>query len=294
MAPQDVRTVIQADNIDILIDLSGHTLGNRLDVFALDPAPAPVMLTYIGYPNNTGIPSMRRISDKYTERYNKHKDNIICMNRPFLCFTPSAEMNLTDDDVKVHNDVAQQHITFGCFCKLPKITNNVIQAWKEILTLVPNSRFVLKSRYFEDETIKALWKMKFGALSNRVVLLKGPASSEMHMKMYKILDIHLDTFPYSGTTITSEALYMNVPVVTMAPKTEGSLHVSRVSGSFLDACGLSKECVADTPFNYIQKAVALAKTPLGDLNVRKRFKESPLMDYKNYVKELEKIFTDLV
>jgi predicted O-linked N-acetylglucosamine transferase (SPINDLY family) len=275
--------LIRNDNIDILIDLSGQTAGNRLDIFTYKPAP--VLLSYLGYPNDVGIPFIRRISDKYTELTGYSK-NVIKLDRLFLTYNPLNEV-LIEKKWRV-----KKNIVFGCFAKLQKINYSCIVLWKSILQHVPNSKLVLKSRYFSDPTIEKEWRKKFAPYQERIILLKGTKTPLEHSKKFELLDIHLDTFPYSGTTISTESLCMGIPVVTYSP--ENGSHVERVTGSILSSMGLSMY-VSCTKAGYVIKAVNLARQIQGgfDPKIREKFLATDISKPREFVREFEKVLMNL-
>jgi predicted O-linked N-acetylglucosamine transferase (SPINDLY family) len=291
-----VAQQIARDNVDILIDLSAHTAGNRLDVVAL--RPAPVILSYLGYPADTGFQWVRRISDEYTERCNGDRFEhgvftaAIRLKRLFLCYTPKKSY---EHAVKSHVGFSprQSMVNFGCFAKLQKINKHVIDAWKEILRRVPNSRLILKSRYFQDDKVLQKWKEKFGDMQNRIVFLNIYGKVDRHMESFSLLDIHLDTFPYSGTTITTECLYMNVPVITMSLYARSVGHVTRVSGSILCSLGLEEDCVAKNVTEYVEKAVRMVDRLPHLPSVRKRFLAGEISDKKDFMMHYENALSDV-
>ena len=243
---EQLYQLIIDDNIDILIDLSGYTSGNRLDVFALSVLKNDHIKKYsfIGYPNNVGF--IPRISDKYTEKNSINSNKNLLFSDIFLYYKP----------ISGHNGIASQRhasdIVFGCFAKLSKINNKVIETFSIILEQKPNSKLILKSKYFSDPSIKNIWSIKFPEnVRKRVLLLRASATTEEHMSMFNLIDLHLDTFPYSGTTITMEALHMAVPVITV--DIQGS-HLNRVTGSILKSQNLEKY-IATSIEDYINKAV---------------------------------------
>jgi predicted O-linked N-acetylglucosamine transferase (SPINDLY family) len=278
-----VKDIIIKDEIDILIDLGGQTAGNRLGVFALKPAP--ILLTYLGYPNDTGIKGMMRISDKYTEMYNY--SSTCKLDRLFLCYSNN------NFEYKKKDKKSGKNIVFGCFAKLQKINNDCIKLWKGILMYVKDSVLVLKSRYFKDESIKQIWKEKFGDQKDRIMLLTGTETTAKHLELFYLIDIHLDTFPYSGTTISTESLFMNVPVVTLSPipgkGNEYIGHVERVTGSILKSMRLADSCIATSKTDYINKCVELAKYIKSgkNLEVRKKFLESEISNNRDFIEKYE-------
>lgn len=277
---EDVCNFIVSDKIDVLVDTSGFTSGNRLDVVA--SLPAKTVLTYIGYPNDLYIPGVRRVSDTFTEKYSLGRSETIDLQRFFLCYTP----NYNFEPEPRNRDSSQ--ITFGCFAKLPKINANVISVWCKILESIPDSRLVIKSKFFSEKAIRKLWMSKFGKYSSRVFAMGASRDHKSHLRLFRILDIHLDTFPYSGTTISSESLYMNVPVVTLAPEISESSHVERVTGSLLNAIGLS-QLVARTEEEYISKAVQYARVEFG---VREKLLKSSVCDQDDFIKKWETLLID--
>lgn len=293
MPSQQVVDIILKDNIDILVDLSGHTSGNKLDVFNLKPAP--ILLSYLGYPNDTGLPFIQRISDEFTEKYKPKECTSYPMKRLFLCYTPSEKY--TFEYKKKNTNV--RGITFGCFAKLQKINSSCIVVWKNILKIIPNSKLILKSKYFADPKILNSWKNKFKPYQNQVVLLKSTKTPQQHLDTFHLIDIHLDTWPYSGTTISTESLYMNVPVVTFSPtqKNENTSigHVERVTASILSSMNLADSCIASSKAQYVYKAVELAKyiQKNGDLQVRKKFLETEISNHSNFIQQFELLLTDI-
>ena len=275
-----VTNLMANDRLDILIDLSGHTSGARLDIIALHPAP--LMFSYLGYPANIGFDWMKRISDVFTEEKNEdHATNVICLKSPtFLCYSPKPSW--LSIPFKVHQ--RQNVITFGSFAKLQKINTKVIKTWCTLLDKVPKSRLILKSkRFVDDNFVKTYKEQNFKGYESRVMLLKPTKDVSTHLATYRLLDIQLDTFPYSGTTITTESLFMNIPVVTFCGKT----HVERVSGSILRSLGLH-QCIAYSLEEYVQKVIKLIEE-LPVLNVREAFLKGPICNGKDFMFHFEKM-----
>lgn len=272
-----VVELIKNDKIDILIDLSGHTSDNRLDVFST--LPAPLNLSYLGYPNNVGIPHIARISDKFTEKFT---DNLptFQLDRLFLCYTPPFDVKPKPKTEK------SRRVTFGCFAKLQKINTSCQILWKLILESNTDAILVLKSKYFCDKNVASTWKAKFSPYEARVVLLVATETPKQHLELYNLIDIHLDTFPYSGTTISTESLYMNVPVVTYCPD---STHVERVTGSILTSLGLNKECIAKTKSQYVYKSLQIAKNIQNGVRLQTHnlFMASEITNKQDFIQKFE-------
>ena len=281
------------DKIDILIDLNGHTGGNRLLVFARKPAP--VQITWIGYPNTTGLSSMDfRITDEYadpahvTDQY--YSEQLIRLPHSFLCYQPPDNCPAVAQLPAHRND----YITFGSFNNLNKITSEVIALWARILESIPNSRLVLKTGALNDPAIRSELQNAFHAhspLGGRLQLLGHSTSTDEHFAHYNNIDIGLDPFPYNGTTTTCDALWMGVPVITL----EGNSHASRVGFSQLSNLGMP-EFIAHSPEEYIvianKTAADLVKLEIIRLGLRNKMKDSPLTDAALLTRNLENVFIE--
>jgi predicted O-linked N-acetylglucosamine transferase (SPINDLY family) len=183
-------------------------------------------------------------------------------------------------------------ITFGCFNALPKITLPLVKLWSEILLAVPGSRLVLKNHSLLDagtrQRVQALLG-NAGIDPGRTELNAYVPSLDGHLASYGRVDIALDTFPYHGTTTTCEALWMGVPVVTLA----GQLHASRVGLSLLNNVGLP-ELIASTPAEYVQIAAALAldvqRLAVLRGTLRHVMQRSPLLDAPRFASNVESAY----
>eukprot|EP01117_Protostelium_nocturnum_P012041 TRINITY_DN4408_c0_g1_i1.p1 TRINITY_DN4408_c0_g1~~TRINITY_DN4408_c0_g1_i1.p1 ORF type:complete len:672 (-),score=57.26 TRINITY_DN4408_c0_g1_i1:1284-3053(-) len=292
IGPKEVAEIIRNDEIDILLELTGHTAGNRLDVMALKPAP--IQGTYIGYPNTTGLTSIDfRFTDEYCDPINteqKFSEKLVRLPQCFLCYTPGSDLFPTITLPSSSNGF----ITFGSFNNLAKINDEVISLWCEVLKKVPNSRFVIKSKPFASQKSKERMISKFlkeGIDSSRIDLFPLLNTNLDHMQSYKLMDISLDTFPYSGTTTTCESLWMGVPLVTL----KGNIHSQNVSASLLNAIGYGN-LIAFTKEEYIDIACRLAnnRLELGSIHdcLRQKMKSS-LCDGKTFTRSLEKVLHQL-
>ena len=283
-----VAALIREDRIDILVDLAGHTAGNRLLVFARKPAP--VQVTWLGYPNTTGLEAMdyrltEAVSDPpgQTERW--HSEELIRLPGTFSCYGPPAE----SPPVGPLPALEAGHVTFGCFNNLAKLTPPAIELWSQILREVPGARLLLKSRGLADLETAAGVREEFGRRGIEPARLEfngQELSVTNHLALYNRVDLALDTFPYNGTTTTCEALWMGVPVVTLA----GATHVARVGASLLTHLSV-EELIADSPVGYVARCVDLA----GDLprlaeiraGLRERMRASPLCDAPGFTRGFE-------
>lgn len=283
----ELADLIRHDEIDILIDLSGHTAGSRLTVFAL--RPAPLLISWLGYFATTGLPYIDAVllDDWHASASSEGHfvEPIIRLPAGRFCYQP---VPWAPAEVPPLPCSATGHITFGCFNNTAKYNDGVFDVWATVLAAVPGSRLVLKWRTLADEPLCDAIRSAFisrGIDAARLDL--HPASFHVDMlREYADIDIALDPFPFSGGLTTCEALWMGVPVVTW-PQARA---VSRQSFAFLSAIGLP-ELVATDAKNYVRIAVALAtdRDRLGDLrsSLRKRMRSSPLMDVVGFTHQLE-------
>eukprot|EP01083_Nonionella_stella_P065957 173267_1 len=296
-----VSEQIRSDRVDILVELACHTSGNRLDVMA--QKPAPLQVTWIGYPNSSGLPTIDyRIGDYVADEPTcgqQFVEKLVRVPRPFtfLCYTPY----LLAPDVAPTPAAINKFVTFGSFNNLAKVSGSVISLWSAIMGKVPHSRLVMKSKPFASETVQNSVLSSFercGIERKRIDLLPLMASTKEHLRSYANIDISLDTFPYAGTTTTCESLYMGVPVVTLA----GKCHAQNVGVSLLTAIGCSK-LVARSEDQYLRTAVRLATTmdedgELIDLketrrNMRAKMLSSPLCDGASFTAMMEGVFRNM-
>jgi protein O-GlcNAc transferase len=289
LSSAEVADLIRADKIDILVDLAGHTAYNRLLVFARKPAP--VQVSYLGYPNTTGLATMDyRLTDAYadppgkTERF--HSEKLLRLPRTFLCYRPSPDM----PEVTPLPALSGKQITFGSLNILPKISPATIELWSQVLLNIPNSRLILKSYLgLGIPTVAKRLLDQFAAAGvspDRIELHAKIPSRAAHLSLYDRIDIALDTFPYHGATTTCEALWMGVPVITL----EGNTHASRVGVSVLNNAGFP-QFVADLPQKYVQIAADWAKNPLALAQIRAAVRptmaKSPLLDAVQFARDAE-------
>ncbi|BAZ93196.1 O-linked N-acetylglucosamine transferase [Thiohalobacter thiocyanaticus] len=280
LSDQATADRIYQDRPDVLIDLAGHTSGNRLGLFTL--RPCPVQITYLGYPNTSGLAEMDyRLTDSIADpngQQELYTEKLLRMPRCFLCFTPPE-----DAPEPTLPGSCNDTITFGCFNNLAKITPRMIVLWSRILQAVPESRIVLKARPLGDPNVAGYFRRLFmeqGIAAERLELL-GWVPTNDHYAAYNTIDIALDTFPYHGTTTTCEALWMGRPVITRT----GTRHASRVGASLLHAMDMG-EFVAGDDQQYLNIAIGLAhKLQSGEhpyRNIRQRMATSPLCDQSDF------------
>jgi protein O-GlcNAc transferase len=246
---------VAQDQIDVLVDLAGHTAGNRLLCFAR--RPAPVQVSYCGYPHVTGLAAMTwRLTDAVADPEGASDatagEQLWRLPHGFLCFQPDAAAPLpAPAPVRERG-----FVTFGSFNNLSKLNDDVLDLWAEILRAVPDARLLLKARALSDESPRARLRARFSARGidpARVEVAPYAATPAEHLDLYRAVDVGLDPFPYNGTTTTCEALWMGVPVVTL----RGRVHAGRVGASLLTRVGLPT-LIADTGADYVRVAAGLA------------------------------------
>jgi len=280
--------LIHEDRVDILFELAGHTAYHRLGVFALKPAP--VQVSYLGYPGTTGLPTIDyRLTDSFADprgtTEHLHTEKLIRVPECAWCFEPDASA----PEVQPLPALQNGYVTFGCFNNMAKLNPALFETWADILLRVPGSHLRLKARTLTDDGVRKELMSYFtarGIEEDRLDFFGHTRKIVEHLSHYHSVDIALDSFPYHGTTTTCEAMWMGCPVITRAGKT----HVSRVGVSLLNAVGL-QEFIAETREEYIEKAVALAAQTerLQELRsaMRGRLLPSVLMDEKRFVHGFE-------
>ena len=275
-----VEEAIRGDAPDILIDLAGHTgMTTRLPLF--QRRLAPVQVTYLGYPDTTGVPAMDyrftdAIADPVGEADRFATEQLVRFSGCAWAYQPPSDA----PDVRPENRSQNESTVFGCFNNLAKITDRQLALWSRVLEGTPNSRLLLKGTGLSERPVSERYEERLrraGIDPARVDLVERTPDAQSHLAMYHRVDVALDPFPYHGTTTTCEALWMGVPVVTLI----GSAHMSRVSASLLTAVG-RPEWIAATPDDYVNIAVGLAASRGGHAErqgLRDAMLRSPLLDH---------------
>jgi protein O-GlcNAc transferase len=284
----EVAHLIRTDEIDLLVDLSGHTDNHRLLVFARQPAP--VQLTWNGYANTTGLSTIEyRIADAHTDppgwTEQLHSECLLRMPEVYMVFEPPR----ASPPVSALPALKRGYVTFGSLNATAKLSERTLGIWSCLLNAMPSSRLVLLT-VPEGKTRERIAL----AFSNRGVDV-GRLEFKPRLPFAQFLmacgdvDIALDPFPFHGTTTTCHSLWMGVPVITLA----GDSHVSRVGVSFLSNVGL-QSLVAESEDAYIACAKALGSN-LAELaalraGLRTRMLKSPLCDGPRFTAALEQAF----
>lgn len=286
LTDRKVTDLIEQDRIDILVDLAGHTSGNRLGVLARKPAP--VQVTYLGFPNTTGMDQIDyRLTDELADPPGAEKfytEKLVLLPHGFLCYKPPGFAPPVEALVALERG----YFTFGSFNNNCKIQPEMMELWARILHRKEGSRLLLKFGGGDDPAVRDRYFREFERLGigRQRVEICGRKPTVEHFRLYNGMDIALDTFPYNGTTTTCEAAWMGVPTISLV----GQTHASRVGLSILTRIGL-QGFAASTPAEYVEKAVAFS----GELenlakirsSLRSMMFNSPLCDKKTFTKGLE-------
>lgn len=289
LADDAAARLIHDFGIDVLVDLSGHTDGGRLGVFAY--RPAPVQATWLGWYSTTGLAAIDYIvaddivlppaeEAHFTERPWRLPDSYYCYTAPDVDLSPGPLPA-----------IANRHLTFGCFNRRLKITAPVIDCWSRVLAAVPQSRLILKCTEFGDPEIRISMTEEFerrGIAAGRLVL-EGPSTRAEYFAAFRRVDLALDTFCFTGGTTTIDGLWMGVPCVTLA----GDRFIGHQGETILRRVGLS-DWIATDADDY----VAIAARAAADLDglarlregLRERLRASPICDAARFARHLETAF----
>lgn len=294
MSDEAVAEKIRQDEIDILVDLAGHTAGNRLAVFA--SKPAPIQVTWLGYPNTTGLETIDyRITDHVADPVGEsdllHTEKLVRIDGPFLCYRPSRDA----PDVSVLPAIDAGYVTFGSFNNISKINPAVIRVWSDILHAVSGSRILLKDGAFSDDKVRENFLKQFSVCDvgpERIDFQGKLPKTREHLNYYERVDVALDTFPYNGTTTTCEAMWMGVPVITL----KGDRHAARVGASILAHSGFGF-LVGSSFKDYVNISTKLAADIERLRNVRvtlrDALKESVICNVELFARSMENAYRQM-
>lgn len=282
--------LIFSDSIDILIDLSGHTGGHRLLVFARQPAPMQV--TMFAYPNTTGLETMQyRITDADSDPPGV-ADSLYTEKLVRLSKTAWACMPPSDAPKTQATAAGEDAFIFGCLNNPSKISGACAQVWSEILKASPESKLMLLVRNDPEHQRRLTAKLGQFGVQARQLWFVPQTSQAGYLEYHHAIDLMLDPFPYNGGVTTWDALWMGVPVLTLA----GDAYVSRQGICLLKNAGMG-QFIAATHQELIEKASALTRagklTADARQQVRDHLQHSPLMDYASYGNELSQVLLRL-
>jgi predicted O-linked N-acetylglucosamine transferase (SPINDLY family) len=290
LSDEQVAHAIRQDRIDILVDLSMHTARNRLLVFARKPAP--VQVAYLAYCGTTGLGTMDyRLTDPYLdppgrdERF--YREQSIRLPETYWCYRPPIET----PPPNVLPALEAGHVSFGSLNNFCKATPPALAAWSRLLQTVPGSRLLLHAHAGSHRDRVRSFLVEQGISAQRLAFIDFLPIAD-YFGVYRRIDVALDPFPYGGGTTTCDALWMGVPVVSLA----GQTAVGRGGVSILSNVGLP-ELVAQTPEQYVRIAAELAQDlpRLSGLRatLRDRMRQCPLMDALRFARHVEAAYRDM-
>lgn len=281
---------IREDRIDILFDLSGHTTGNRLPVFALKPAP--VQVSYLGFGYTTGLVAMDYFLGDETlvpqGAESLFVEKVIRLPRTMFCYEPPPAA------LEVGASPAERngYVTFGSLSRIIRMNDGVLETWRALMEQVPNSRLWLDQPPFREEENREHFRQRLeqrGFPMDRVTL----TASKPHWPAYHEIDITLDCWPHNIGTTAIESLWMGVPVLSKRDRPS----VGRVASVFNKVVGL-EDWTVETPEAFLARGIAAAGDikGLADLrrSLRSRVQASPLMDYAAFTRDFEAALIGMV
>jgi predicted O-linked N-acetylglucosamine transferase (SPINDLY family) len=294
----DVAKQIQADQIDILVDLSGHTSDHRLLVFA--HKPAPIQIAYLGYPMTSGAtPDIIEwhltdaLVDPPGESDKHYSEKLYRLPTTNWCYRPPVNIPCQESPAFVRNP--QAPFTYGSFNNCSKMSEITFRVWAKVLHATPGSRLMLKASAMADDNTRGIIHERFakeGIPAERIVLVPQQVDLAQHFAYYGNIDLGLDTYSYNGTTTTCEALWMNVPVLTLA----GDNHISRVGLSLLTNVGLP-QLIAHNEDEFVKIAASYFENRDSLVELRKglraKLQSSNLMNGKKFADEFGDSLRDM-
>jgi predicted O-linked N-acetylglucosamine transferase (SPINDLY family) len=288
---QQLARRIRDDGIDILVDLAGHTAGNRLLTFARKPAP--VQATYLGYVATTGLAAMDyRLTHGDADPPGNdafYSEKLVRLPNILYCYRPPQA---DETDVSSTPILTNGYVTFGSMNNFAKVSSETITLWADILRAVPDSRLVISSVSEGASRLSIYALFASHGIEQHRLDLHGRLTFAEFRTLHGEIDIALDSFPFNGGTTTCETLWQGVPVVTLIGKT----FVSRVGYMLLKAMALDDLAAADK-HQYVDIAVTLARDVerLKSLRsgMRNRFNASPLRDEVTFTRDMEAAFREM-
>jgi len=291
LGDEALANLIREDAIDILVDLSGHSANNRL--LAFGRKPAPVQVTYLGYPGTTGLAAMDyRLTDTVVDPAGDgdrwYSERLIRLPDTMWCYRPHEALS----EVMPAPALSKGYVTFGSLNHCAKLNPQLFALWARLLARLPESRLIVTS--IPAGNAQASLKACFAAAGvdpGRLEIRDRVPRDQFNALVLQI-DIALDSFPYGGTTTTCDALWKCIPVVSLS----GDTTASRSGASLLNAVGLG-ELVAPTAEAYLEIAAGLARDPrrLADMRLalHERIRRSSLVDAERFTRNLENAYREM-
>lgn len=290
MTDDELTALLQAHEIDILVDLAGLSNGNRLPVIAR--RPAPIQISYLGYLGTTGLEAVHyRVTDARAdppgaERW--HSERLVRLAETMWCFAPPAQM----PEPLPRGTAADAPVVFGSFNRLTKVRRETLELWARLLAEVPGSELWVADVPSDERHADLLKPFTEAGIAAERIKTWGRLASRPYWDLVRRADIALDTFPYTGGATTCECLWLGVPVVSRA----GAMGFARSGASILGAVGL-EELVAESDDQYLAVAAGLARDRARlralQSGLRGRMRGSPLLDAPRFMRNLERAYRDL-
>jgi predicted O-linked N-acetylglucosamine transferase (SPINDLY family) len=290
LSDAQLADAVRDDRIDILFDLAAHSGHNRLLAFA--HKPAPVQITYLAYCSTTGVDAIDyRLTDRFldsaTEDESHYAERSIRLPRCYWCYAAPA---LPAKPFPTRGRPPGPP-TFGCLNNFAKITDATLRLWTALLQRVPEARLLVYARAAGHRS-RMRRALEQAGLSEARLAFVGRQPLERYLATYRQIDVALDPFPYTGGTTTCDALWMGVPVVTLAGRTA----VSRGGATLLSNAGLP-ELVAHDEAHYVDIAAGLLRDTdrLAAMrrDLRPRLESSPVMDAPRFARDIESVLRDV-
>lgn len=288
-----VAARVREDRIDILVDLAGHTRGNRLLLFAR--RPAPVQVSYLGWQNTTGMQAIDwRLTDEVVDPPGQtdafHTETLHRLPAPFAVYRPPDAAPPVDPPPAL----ASGAVTFGSFAKVCKITDAMLDLWARVLAGVPRSRLLIVASAAAVERVQSRIRARLsaGGVAPDRVGFRGELRFDDYLSTHREVDLILDTSPFNGHTTTCHGLWMGVPTLTLA----GRRYASRMGLGVLSAVGFADAYAGFSPDGFVQAAVRAAADLAGLTRVRaelrERMRASPLMDGRRLARSVEAAYRE--
>ena len=289
-----VANTIAADHVDILVDLAGHSQNSNMAIMAYHSAP--IQMTALGYTATTGLKAQDYfLSDKVCvpvpSSAKGFTEKVAAMSCCCFCYAPGTVRQMPPAATRALV-TDNGYVTFGCFNNFNKVTDDLLHLWRSVLDRIEDSRLIIKGKVCSVPSGRKMLMERLQKLSFDTSRIELRPYSQNYLEEYRDIDIALDTMPYNGGLTTCETLFMGVPVVTAAGRTHGS----RIGASILTNADL-KELVAQNQMEYVKKIIQIASNPSlikrYHSGLREHVRNSSLMDTKNYMKELERIYRQM-
>jgi predicted O-linked N-acetylglucosamine transferase (SPINDLY family) len=293
MSDKEAATLINKHSIDILFDLNGHTVNNRLGIFTYQPAP--IQIAYMGFPNTTGLKSIQyRITDVVADpstSKQRYTETLLKLPRCFLLYKSINQDTPIVPRPTPSTATQSNKIIIAAINKENKNSTFALETWKKILKQCPNTQILIKLETFDNnEERMEFYSERLDTNPDRIIIVNKLQNDEYN-KLFTKIDILLDTFPYSGTTTTCNALFNSIPLVSLYNE---NYHAHNVSCSLLTNCGL-EQLVAKTEEEYISIVKNLVDNPSKIDEYKKTIgkKFIKLMEPEPFMKDYEGILMDV-